>query len=82
MNNTEYQTNRIAQGASLLAALNEVIQNHCQEQGLEPALALRDALIDMRHLADINGLDFAELDHQAYEGYIQESQAGQLPDQS
>ena len=51
MTNAEYQTNRIAQGASLLASLNEVIQEHCREQGVETAFALRDALIDM-HKAD------------------------------
>jgi hypothetical protein len=72
MTNAEYQRNRIAQGPCLLAALHKVIEAHCAEQGLEPVSALRDVLTDMRHLADIYQLDFGELDHYAYEGYIEE----------
>jgi hypothetical protein len=72
MTNAEYQKNRIAQGPSLLAVLYQVIEKHCEEQGLEPVSALRDALTDMRHLADIYQLDFGELEHYAYEGYIEE----------
>jgi hypothetical protein len=76
MTNTEHQKKRIAQGPSLLAALHKVLESHWEEQGLEPVSALRDALTDMRHLADIYQLDFGELDHYAYEGYIEEVAAG------
>ena len=72
MTNAEYQTERIAQGPCLLAALHKVIEAHCEEQGLEPVSALRDALTDMRHLADIYELDFGELDQYAHEGYLEE----------
>jgi hypothetical protein len=72
MTNAEFQKKRIAQGPSLLAALHKVLERHCEEQGLEPVSALRDALTDMRHLADIHRLDFGELDRYAHEGYLEE----------
>jgi hypothetical protein len=72
MTNAEYQRRRIAQGPSLLAALHKVLESHCEEQGLEPVSALRDALTDMRHLADIYQLDFGELDQHAHDGYLEE----------
>ena len=72
MTNAEYQAKRLTQGPCLLAALHKVIEAHCEEQGLEPLSAMRDALTDMRHLADIFELDFGELDQCAYEGYLEE----------
>jgi hypothetical protein len=72
MTNAEYQAKRLTEGPSLLAALHKVLESHCEEQGLEPVSALRDALTDMRHLADIYQLDFGELDQYAYEGYLEE----------
>jgi hypothetical protein len=72
MTNAEYQAKRLAEGLSLLAALHKVIEEHCEEQGLEPVSALRDALTDMRHLADVYHLDFGALDHYAHEGYLEE----------
>ena len=54
MTNAEYQAKRLVQGPSLLAALHRVFESHCEEQALEPVSALRDALTDMRHLADIS----------------------------
>ena len=50
---------------------------HCEEQGLEPSSALTDALTDMRHLADVYGLDFGEIDSKAYDSSLEESQAAQ-----
>jgi DNA-directed RNA polymerase subunit M/transcription elongation factor TFIIS len=61
--------------SSLLTALHEVIEKHCEEQGLEPVFALTDALTDIRHLADIHAVNFAEIDAQAYAGYIEELNA-------
>ena len=72
MTNAQYQTNRIAQGPSLLTTLHEVIEKHCEEQGLEPVSALTDALTDMRHLADVYGLDFGEIDNKAHDTYLEE----------
>jgi hypothetical protein len=72
MTNAEYQAKRLTEGPSLLAALHKVLESHCEAQGLEPVSAMRDALTDMRHLADIYQLDFGELDHYAHEGYIEE----------
>jgi len=72
MTNAEFQKKRIAEGPCLLAALHKVLESHCEEQGLEPLSALRDALTDMRHLADIYQLDFGELDRYAHEGYLEE----------
>jgi hypothetical protein len=72
MTNAKFQKKRIKQGPCLLAALHKVIEAHCEEQGLEPVSALRDALTDMRHLADIYQLDFGELDQYAHEGYLEE----------
>jgi hypothetical protein len=72
MTNAEYQAKRLAEGPSLLAALHKVLESHSEEQGLESVSALRDALTDMRHLADIYQLNFGELDHYAYEGYLEE----------
>ena len=37
-----------------------------------------DMLTDLRHLCDVNGWDFADLDRQAYEHYIGERYAGGL----
>jgi hypothetical protein len=82
MTNAQYQTNRIAQGPSLLTALHEVIEKHCEEQGLEPVFALTDALTDMRHLTDVYALDWGEIDTRAYDGYIEESEAAQSAEQS
>jgi hypothetical protein len=81
MTNAHYQANRIAQGPSLLATLHAAIEKHCEEQGLEPVFALTDALTDMRHLADVYGVDFGEIDGKAYEGYLEELEAAQSPDQ-
>ena len=72
MTNAEYQRNRIAQGESLLATLHASIEKHCEEPGLEPVFAMTDALTDMRHLADVYGVDFGEIDARAYDGYIEE----------
>jgi hypothetical protein len=72
MTSAEYQAKRLTEGPSLLAALHKVLEKHCEEQGLEPVSALRDALTDMRHLADVYQLDFGELDHYAHEGYLEE----------
>jgi hypothetical protein len=77
MTNAEYQKRRIGQGGSLLATLHEVIEMHCEEQGLEPVFAITDALTDLRHLADVYGLDFGEIDGKAYEGYLEEWEAAQ-----
>lgn len=77
MTNAEYQANRLTQGPSLLVALNRVIKKHCREQDLEPASALRDALTDMRHLADVYALDFGALDSQAHDGYLEELEYAQ-----
>jgi len=82
MTNTEYQRNRIAQGPSLLTTLHEVIEKHCEEQGLEPVFAMTDALTDMRHLADVYGVDFGEIDRKAYDSYLEELEAAQSPDQT
>jgi hypothetical protein len=81
MTNAEYQRNRIAQGPSLLTSLHELIEKHCEEQGLEPVFAMTDALTDIRHLADVYGLDFGEIDGKAYDGYLEELEAAQSPDQ-
>ena len=81
MTNAQYQTNRIAQGPSLLTALHEVIEKHCEEQGLEPVSVLTDALTDMRHLADVYGLDFGEIDSKAHDTYLEELEAAQSPEQ-
>src|ERR1700693_48544 len=75
MTNAEYQRNRIGQGGSLLTTLHVVIEMHCEEQGLEPISALTDTLTDIRHLADVYGLDFAEIGARAYDGYIEELDA-------
>jgi hypothetical protein len=72
MTNAEYQRKRIAQGPCLLAALHKVIEDHCEEQGIEPVSGLRDVLTDMRHLADVYQLDLGELDQYAHEGYLEE----------
>jgi len=82
MTNAEYQRNRIGQGGSLLTKLHEVIEMHCEAQGLEPVSAFTDALTDMRHLADVYGLDFGEIDAKAYDGYLEESEAAQSAEQS
>ncbi len=37
-----------------------------------------DMLTDLRHLCDVNGWDFADLDRQAYQHYIGERYAGGL----
>ena len=37
-----------------------------------------DMLTDLRHLCDVKGWDFADLDRQAYQHYIEEKEAGGL----
>ena len=37
-----------------------------------------DMLTDLRHLCHVNGWDFADLDRQAYQHYIEEKEAGGL----
>ena len=37
-----------------------------------------DILTDLRHLCDVKGWDFADLDRQAYQHYIEEKEAGGL----
>lgn len=81
MTNAQYQSNRIAQGPSLLATLHAAIEKHCEEQGLEPVFGLKDALTDMRHLSDVYGVDFGEIDGKAYDGYLEELEAAQSPGQ-
>ena len=81
MTNAEYQRNRIGQGGSLLTTLHEVIEMYCEEQGLEPVSTLTDALTDMRHLADVYGLDFGEIDSKAHDTYLEELGAVQSPEQ-
>ena len=39
-----------------------------------------DVLTDLRHLCDVNGWDFADLDRQAYDHYATEKAAGGLFD--
>ena len=72
MTNAEFQKNRIAQGPSLLRTLHEVIERHCEEHGLEPVFAITDVLIDIRHLADVYGLDLGEIDANAHNSYLEE----------
>jgi hypothetical protein len=43
---------------------------------------MTDALTDMRHLADVYGLDFGEIDSKAYDSYLEELEAAQSPDQT
>lgn len=73
MTNAQYQRKRIKRGPCLLATLHRAITKHCREQGIEPEFALRDAVTDLRHLADIYQLDFAEVDANAYECYLEET---------
>jgi hypothetical protein len=42
---------------------------------------MTDALTDVRHLADVYGVDFGEIDGEAYDGYLEELEAAQSPDQ-
>jgi len=35
-----------------------------------------DMLTDLRHLCDVKGWDFADLDRQAYQRYLTEKEAG------
>ena len=37
-----------------------------------------DVLTDLRHLCDVNGWDFAELDRRAYNHYVTEKATGGL----
>ena len=70
--NRDYQRFRRSQGPSLLRSLDTEILRYARSQGTTVECALRDALTDLRHIADIHKLNFWEMDHSAHEGYSQE----------
>lgn len=72
--NAQYQRNR-AHTVSLLRELRVVLARYRRHEGTTARSALRDALIDLRHLADVWGLDFGKVDEDAHRGYVEESAA-------
>ena len=71
--NADYQRMRLRLGPSLLRELDRAIQGCVREHGCDEKDAVRDMLIDVRHLCDVYGVNFAEADQEAYDGYFVES---------
>lgn len=57
---------------SLTTLLNKTYDPHGAQENVT------DMLTDLRHLCDVNGWDFADLDRQAYQHYVTEKEAGGL----
>ena len=55
---------------SLTTLLNKTYDPHGAQENVV------DMLADLRHLCDVKGWDFADLDRQAYQHYIEEKFAG------
>jgi len=55
---------------SLTTLLNKTYDPHGAQENVT------DMLTDLRHLCDVNGWDFADLDRQAYQHYRTEKEAG------
>jgi hypothetical protein len=72
-NNREYQRWRRNQGKSLLRSLDTLLLLYSKDQGVAIHNTLRDALTDLRHIADIHNLNFGAADSEAYEVYLEES---------
>lgn len=73
--NAAYQRHRIrTTPKSLAAGLKKLLLGYGKSEGVNHRSAIRDALTDLRHLCDIYGLDFGELDGGAYQGYLEEAQ--------
>lgn len=78
MTNARYQANRLAGTPnSLLGQLSRIVTDYSEREGTELHCAIRDALIDLRHLCDIHGFDFGELDTDAHRGYLAGLEAAQ-----
>lgn len=73
MTNAKYQAARLVQMPdSLLGQLSRIITEYSEREGTELHCAIRDVLTDVRHLCDIREFDFAALDTDAYQVYLQE----------
>jgi len=73
MTSAHYQANRLAESPdSLLGQISRIVTDYSEFEGIELHCAIRDTLTDLRHLCDIHGFDFGELDGDAHEGYIEE----------
>ena len=73
MTNTEYQTQRIADAPeSLIAKIHQVLTQYCEAEGVEMESALRDLLVDARHLCDVADVSYFEAEADAYVGYLEE----------
>lgn len=73
MTSTEYQKQRLNDPCgSYIAKLAAVIREYMETEGTGYDCALRDTLTDIRHLCDIEGLDYAAIDDRAHEVYTDE----------
>jgi len=73
MTNAKAQAARLKQTPdSLLGQLSRIITKYADREGTEFNCAIRDTLTDLRHLCDIHGLEWAWLDEQAYDVYLEE----------
>ena len=61
---------------SLTTLLNKTYDPHGAQENVTDMLT--DMLTDLRHLCDVKGWDFADLDRQAYQHYRTEKDAGGL----
>lgn len=71
--NKELQEHRLRLGPSLLVTLNDAITGYAETEGTDIDCAIRDALTDIRHLCDVHGLDYGDIDERAYSGYLEEN---------
>ncbi len=57
---------------SVTTGLKRILRKYEEDVGCEPQSALRDLLIDLRHLSDELGLDFIAAVDGSYAGYLEE----------
>ena len=68
-------SNRVARkfrDTALLELLKKAIRKYKNDVGTDSAGAFRDALVDLRHIADDWNLDFGDRDAAAYAVYLEE----------
>jgi hypothetical protein len=75
--NAERTKDRIeSDSASLIARIHSAIKDYGENQFGEPlhkdewAVTVRDALTEIRHICDMLGLDYGDLDKSAHHGYL------------
>ena len=60
--------------SSLKRAVKEALADYRDEHGVGDFFALKDLLIEARHICDEQKLCYGDADHDAHEGYLEEKE--------